>query len=272
MTLPNASKPVIVPDKTASSQQKNKLPLMITIPPGEFFMGTSSEQISHLFNRAEWAQEWQDKDLFTVEQPYHIVTLSAYEIARFPVTNLEYHEFVWDSGHRAPRGWFGLRYPSDQDNNPVVGVSRKDSIEFIAWLNKKTGQNYRLPTEAEWEKAARGLDGRIYPWGNEFDPWRCNSAESGKHGTTPIGTYSPGGDSVFGLSDVIGNVWEWTSSRMLPYPYNGEPAIEQTGLPCVVRGGAWYYSQKMARCACREGLLPEYSSNNLGFRLARSIV
>jgi formylglycine-generating enzyme required for sulfatase activity len=261
-----------MPERMSTNFAKNKSPIMITIPEGEFYMGTSNDQIYHLFNRADWAQDWLDKDLFLVEQPYHTVNLPAFEIARFPITNQEYHQFVWDSGYRAPRAWFGLHFPSDQENNPVAGVSRKDSLEYIKWLNKTLGQNYRLPNEGEWEKAARGLDGRIYPWGNEFDPWRCNSAESGKHKTSPIGGYSPGGDSQYGVSDVIGNVWEWTSSYLVPYPFNPEEPADKSNLRCVVRGGAWYYSQKMARCACREGVLPEYVSNNLGFRLARSIV
>jgi toxoflavin biosynthesis protein ToxD len=258
-------------EKPSANSSKIKPPIMINIPEGEFLMGTSNDQINQLLAHDEWAQDWYDKDLFEIEQPYHELWLPEYEIGRFPLTNQEYFQFVWDSGYRAPRGWFGLHFPSGLDAYPVVGVSRKDTLAYIEWLNKKLKTDYRLPTEAEWEKAARGLDGRIYPWGNEFDPWRCNTAESGKRSTTQVGSYSPGGDSQFGLSDVIGNVWEWTTSYLIPYPFDEEGNAKSRNERCVVRGGAWYYSQKLARCACREGVLSDYISPALGFRLARRV-
>jgi toxoflavin biosynthesis protein ToxD len=262
-------------DPAAQGSNKNKLkpPMMVGIAAGPFFMGTSTEQIYMLFAREDWAQEWYDKDLFQVEQPFHEVTLPEFEIGRFPVTNQEYFQFIWESGYRAPRSWMGLHFPSGLETHPVVGISRKDALAYIDWLNLRYKMNYRLPNEAEWEKAARGNDGRIYPWGNEFDPWRCNTVESGKNSTTPVGSYSPGGDSQSGIADMIGNVWEWTTSYLLPYPFDLEmntPSEPRTR--CVVRGGAWYYSQKLARCACREGVLPDYVSSSLGFRLARTVV
>jgi toxoflavin biosynthesis protein ToxD len=255
-----------------SSPNKLKSPLMITIPAGEFYMGTSEDQIYQLFNGEDWAQEWFDKDLFVVEQPFHLLDLPAFEIGRFPVTNQEYYEFVWDSGYRAPRGWMGLHFPSGLDTHPVVMVSRKDALAYIEWLNKRLKTTFRLPNEAEWEKASRGDDGRIYPWGDEFDPWRCNTVESGKNATTPVGNYSPGGDSTYGVADMIGNVWEWTTNQLIPYPFDplADPA-QSSDSRIVVRGGAWYYSQKLARCACREGVMVDYVSTSLGFRLARSI-
>lgn len=245
---------------------------MLNIPAGEFYMGISSDQVYQLVGREEWAQEWFDKDLFLGEQPYHVVNLPEFEMARFPVTNMEYSQFVWDSGYKAPRGWIGLHYSSDQDQHPVVGISRKDALAYVEWLNRKLNQTYRLPNEAEWEKAARSDDGRMYPWGGEFDPWRCNTSESAKKGTTPVGAFSPGGDSPYGVSDLIGNVWEWTTSYMLPYPFKvGEEQTFTPDLRCVVRGGAWYYSQKLARTTCREGVPIDYVSKALGFRLVRSV-
>jgi formylglycine-generating enzyme required for sulfatase activity len=151
-------------------------------------------------------------------------------------------------------------------------VARADALEYCRWLHAQTGLAYRLPTEAEWEQAARGDDGRIYPWGNEFDPWRCNTVESGKRRTTEAGEYSPAGDSPFGLADIAGNVWEWTSSKLQPYPYRPEDGREDPrgSGKFAVRGGAWYYSRKLARCSSREGVLENYISPALGFRLART--
>ena len=175
-----------------TSQNKTKPPALIQIPGGSFIMGTSEENINLLqLKESDWAYDWSDNDLFAAEQPQHRVTLNAFEISQFPVTNAEYHSFIWDSGHRIPRTWTGYTFREDTDNHPVVGVSKTDAEAYIRWLSQKTGVEFRLPTEAEWERAARGDDGRIYPWGNTFDPWRCNTAESVKKGTTQNGSYSP---------------------------------------------------------------------------------
>lgn len=253
---------------------KVKLPAMIQIPEGKFLMGTSEDDIKMLqLKESEWAYEWSDNDLFAAEQPQHIVQLPAYEIGQYPVTNEDYHTFIWDVGHRLPRNWAGFTYQDTTQNHPVVGISKVDAEAYIKWLNKKTGLTYKLPTEAEWERAARGEDGRIYPWGNTFDPWRCNTAESVKKGPTPVGTYSPGGDSFCGAADMVGNVWEWTQSLFLPYPYiqNAHREDFVSNGRYVVRGGAWYYTRKLARCAAREGILANHLSPSIGFRLARTL-
>jgi toxoflavin biosynthesis protein ToxD len=259
---------------TPQSPHKSKLPAMIEIPAGKFLMGTSPENIQQLqLKESDWAYEWTDNDLFAAEQPQHLVSLQAYEIAQFTVTNAEYYTFIWDSGHRIPRAWTGYTFPVDSENHPVVGISKIDAETYIKWLNDKNEVNFRLPTEAEWEYAARGDDGRIYPWGNTFDPWRCNTAESVKKGTTPVGSYSPSGDSVSGVADMVGNVWEWTQSLFMPYPYKPNTNREEVkpNGRYVVRGGAWYYTRKLARCTAREGVLPDHLSPSIGFRLARSI-
>jgi formylglycine-generating enzyme required for sulfatase activity len=249
---------------------------MIRIPEGPFTMGLSEEQVLFLLRSEDWAEEWQewyDNDLFLVEQPQHIVYLPEYYIAQYPVTNADYFAFVWQTGYRMPRTWSGFYYPDGTADHPVTGVSRQDVLAYIEWLNRQTGLNYRLPTEAEWEKAARGdMDARIYPWGDEFGLWRCNTKESGKFSTTPVGSYSPSGDSPYCVADMVGNVWEWTSSLFRPYPYNPNDGREtpNDNEKYVVRGGSWYYSRKLARCTVREGVIATYASPALGFRLALS--
>lgn len=251
---------------------KIKPPIMIKIPAGSFLMGTSEENIKQLqLKESSWAYEWYDNNLFAAEQPQHRVTLPAFEIAQYPVTNAEYNTFTWDSGHRLPKGWKGFSHLDDMADHPVVGVSLLDVRAYIEWLNQKTGLIFRLPTEAEWERAARGTDGRIFPWGNTFDPWRCNTAESVKRSTTPVGAYSPGGDSICGAADMVGNVWEWTDSPFVPYPYQKEnlQREQKKNVRYVIRGGAWYYSRRLARCTAREGMMEFHHSHSLGFRLAK---
>src|SRR5690242_19353276 len=203
---------------SSSDSNKIKIPAMVEVPEGEFMMGTSDENIKLLqLKESDWAYEWSDNDLFAAEQPPHRVSLPAFEIAKYPVTNEDYHAFVSDAAYRLPRDWVGFTFRGDTETHPVVGVSKVDAESYIAWLNTKTGMNFRLPTEAEWERAARGTDGRIFPWGNTFDPWRCNTAENMKRGTTAVGFYSPSGDSPSGAADMVGNVWEWTQSLFVQY-------------------------------------------------------
>ena len=244
-----------------------KAPQMVTIPAGIFLMGTSDDQIAVMIENETWAEEWRESDLFQVEQPQHKVNLPEFEIGLYPVSNLEYFSFIYNTGHRVPKYWTGFHYDSGEANFPVAGVSKSDAIEYCSWLSGILKKSYRLPTEAEWEKAARGIDGRVYPWGDNFDPWRCNTLESAKKATTPNGSYSPSGDSVYGCADMVGNVMEWTSSFLAPYPFKETPDKEVNKTKCIVRGGAWYYSHKLARCSARESVLPDYISPALGFRL-----
>jgi formylglycine-generating enzyme required for sulfatase activity len=259
--------------KTPLKKLKATHPEMITIPEGDYVIGISDDQITHLLRTELWAEEWVEKDMFAIEQPQHIIHLPAFQIGRTPVTNGEYYLFVWTTGYKVPKEWSGFRFAEGTENHPVIGVSKIDVQAYCDWLNETLGADYRLPTEAEWESAARGGDERMYPWGEEFDPWRCNTLESGKRGTTPVGEYSPSGDSPFGVVDMAGNVWEWTSSVLKPYPYEAADGRENGDLRSrfVIRGGSWYYSHKLARTTVREGVLSTFTSPALGFRVGRSL-
>jgi formylglycine-generating enzyme required for sulfatase activity len=252
------------------------IPEMKVISGGEFLMGTSDEQIALLNKREDWAQEWHEEGNFFIEQPMHYVELSPFRIGKYPITNLEYSSFIWDCNYKVPKGWIGFRFPEGMERYPVVGVSWKDASTYCEWLSSKTNIPFRLPNEAEWERAARGVDGRIYPWGDEFDPWRANTIESGLEGACSVDAYIPAGLTAEGVAGMSGNIWDWTSSRLLTYPFHLEPSPEELKSVdirkgYVVRGGAWYYSRKLARCTTREVYPPDYTSPALGFRIAASL-
>jgi formylglycine-generating enzyme required for sulfatase activity len=151
----------------------------------------------------------------------------------------------------------------------VVCVSWKDALAYVRWLAKVTGQGWRLPSEAEWEKAARGADGRIYPWGDAFDKVRCNTALVGIGTTTAVGSY-PGGESPYHAQDMAGNVWEWTSSLYQQYPYRKNDGRENHNSTenRTLRGGSWGGTSRLARVAYRINSRPDVFSVVGGFRLA----
>ena len=165
-------------------KKKTSSPVMVSVPAGEFWMGCN---------------EQADKRCNFDEKPYHKVYLDAYYIDKYEVTQSEYNECVTTDkcpANRKKDGFTG-------DRQPVIGVSWEDADTYCKWAGK------RLPTEAEWEKAARGTDGRVYPWGNSFDPTRANYAGAlGK--TSEVGSY-PSGASPYGALNMAGNVWEWVA-------------------------------------------------------------
>ena len=212
-------------------------------------------------------------------KPEHKVHVASFYLDAWPVTNAEYKRFVDETDHAVPDyrvDWVDTggytwnadtrTYPEGKANHPVVLVTWEDAMAYAAWANK------RLPTEAEWERAARGVDGRRYPWGNEFSPAHCNCKEIGINETSTVGQFSPDGDTPEGLVDMVGNVWEWTNSLYWPYPYNAEDGRESrnaTGFR-VLRGASWMNDANVAYCMSRlDGDFQWYT--NVGFRCAVSL-
>jgi formylglycine-generating enzyme required for sulfatase activity len=163
-----------------------------------------------------------------------------------PVTNAEYARFVAATDHEPPKHWKGKTPPEDTADHPVTHVTWHDAVSYGEWAEK------RLPSELEWEKAARGTDGREYPWG-DWNTGRCNTKETGIKSTTPVGQHSPFGDSPYGCVDMAGNVWEWTST--------------EDGSGRVVRGGSWGLGRFGARCTFRLRDPPFGSGGDFGCRV-----
>jgi formylglycine-generating enzyme required for sulfatase activity len=207
------------------------------------------------------------------EKPQHEVDIPYdYWIGRFPVNNAQYNEFVRAAGAKHPvDGWGKVR------DHPVVFMTWKYAMSYCKWLNElhgselPEGYQFRLPTEAEWEKAARGQNGNEWPWDNVFDPTRSN-CEGASKTTTPIGKYSPRGDSPYGAADMAGNVWECCHSLYEPYPYKAEDGREHETASGsrVLRGGSFDGARGLARGAYRGSGGPGLLANDLGFHVAAS--
>jgi formylglycine-generating enzyme required for sulfatase activity len=209
------------------------------------------------------------------EKPPHKVNLSEYFIGKYPVTNREYQAFVKDAKYKAPKGWNGDQFPQNKAEHPVVNVSWHDAVAYCAWLSKKTGKTYRLPTEAEWEKAARGTDGRKYPWGNKPEPNRdLLNYNDNVEDTTEVGSYEDG-RSPYDVYDMAGNVLEWVHDWHGETYYQKSPPKNplgpNSGKYRVLRGGSWYDGNDFARSAFRGYVTPDVIYYNFGFRCARSL-
>jgi formylglycine-generating enzyme required for sulfatase activity len=239
-------------DRLESWERQEFEPLTVHVPAGQFLMGSSDD----------------DSDADPDEHPQRLVELPAYRIGRYPVTNAEYAAFVEAAGHKPPESWEGRKPPQGREDHPIVNVNWHDAVAYCQWLAESTGKHYRLPSEAEWEKAARGTDGRIYPWGNDWDVGRCNIREGGKGDTTSVGSY-PQGASPYGLLDMAGNVWEWTLSLHRPYPYRSDDGREDPHAEDnrVLRGGSWLDYRRFARVSTRGTNVPDNFSFNVGFRV-----
>jgi formylglycine-generating enzyme required for sulfatase activity len=198
-----------------------------------------------------------------LERPAHVVDLKPFFIDRTEVTNAQYKKFVDATGHAPPSGWIDGSYPPEQAEWPVTGVTWQDAVDYAQWAGK------RLPTEAEWEAAARGVDGRLYPWGTD---WKPGLANIGSRGITPVGQFQ-GGASPVGTLDMIGNVWEWTSDEFQPYPGSVAPmpkSIDPALTYRVIRGGA--YDGNKSHNACYRGFIDAAKGyEKTGFRCVKPV-
>ena len=262
----------------------------VEVPAGPFKMGSDKAR---------------DKAASDEEVPQHDLNLPRYYMARWPVTVAQFTAFVLTSGY-TPADRDCLKGPA---NHPVVWVTWRDAAAYCRWLgerlrelaqerrdsNHSSGEaessfwqdlargalGVGLPSEAEWEKAARGADGRIYPWGDEPDPDRANYGDTGLNNTSAVGCF-PRGASPCGCEEMSGNVWEWTRSLWgedffklkFGYPYDPTDGREDLGAPDkvlrVLRGGAFYAVAWFARCAFRAPNVPAYRSPSSGFRVVVS--
>jgi formylglycine-generating enzyme required for sulfatase activity len=232
-------------------------PEMVHIPSGWFLRGSQEE----------------DKKAAPSEKPQHSIYLSEYWIGKYPVTNAQYAAFAEAARHRVPDHWKEGHPPEGQESHPVVNVSWWDALAYCRWLAEVTGKPYRLPTEAQWEKAARGTDGRIYPWGSKWDSRVSNTHEGGKKRTTLVGAYSPAGDSPYGCADMAGNVLEWVADWYKDDYYTRSSATQNpygpaSGPSKVLRGGSWSSSREDARCATRLASSQKTTNSEVGFRCA----
>jgi sulfatase modifying factor 1 len=219
------------------------------------------------------------------ERPGHRVTLSAFRIAVLPVTNEGYAAFLEATGHEPPRFWDDPAF--NRPRQPVVGVSWFDAVGYCDWLSAEHDAHFRLPTEAQWEKAALGgVDGARYPWGDE--PFAPTDAHSGggnggrfhQDATWEVGAAPPNG---YGLIDIGFNVHEWCSDWYDPGYYAVSPEVDPQGprsgaVPAphlperkASRGGAWRHAVKVSRCAARSSIPPDYRYNDYGFRVVMEV-
>ncbi|MBM3238031.1 formylglycine-generating enzyme family protein [Candidatus Poribacteria bacterium] len=260
---------------------------MVLIPAGEFLMGSSDAQVEQILQIKPGIRE-----LIKHEQPQHRVYLDAFYIDQYEVTNAQFQKFVKETGYVTDaerEGWGYLwegfnDWPRVKDANwrsprgvgssivgkadhPVIQVSYNDALAYALWAGK------RLPTEAEWEKASRGTDGRLYPWGDDWDANKVNSWERGPHTTMPVGSY-PTGVSPYQVYDMVGNVWEWVTDWYHHIYYHWSPDHNPTGpsggTHRVLRGGCWLNQRCIVRCAHRDNFVsvPDFRIHLGGFRCA----
>ena len=254
------------------------VPALVEVPAGPFVAGSDDAEREYGYRLDEAAyghSRTRERGWYDRERPRGPLSLGRFLITRTLITNAQYAAFVEATGYRAPdvdpetwkgyrlihpyartrrHAWAEGRPPPGRETHPVVLVSHGDAVAYAGWLRSQTGRPWRLPTELEWEKAARGPEGRIFPWGDEFDPARLNSHDSGPFDTLPVGSF-PAGDSPYGLLDAAGQVFEWTASPGNPGRF-------------LVKGGSWDDSGcGICRPAARHGRPADIKHILIGFRL-----
>jgi eukaryotic-like serine/threonine-protein kinase len=253
---------------------------LLYVPAGEFTMGSDADDA--LAECQKFSSDCQ-RSRYTNEEPPHSVNIDDFWIDQTEVTNRMYAFCVeagvcqepMSTGSNTHSRYYGN---AEFDNYPVIYVNWSMAKTYCEWVDR------RLPTEAEWEKAARGENASVYPWGDTFDgslvnfcDTNCSSALTNKSfndgfaDVAPVGSY-PSGKSVYGALDMAGNVWEWVSSLYKPYPYEATDGRENldSSDTRVLRGGSWHHFDYLVRSADRDGLGPTYSLNFVGFRCSRS--
>ena len=219
---------------------------MVSVPAGEFWMGS------------------EDSDAFSHEKPRRRVYVDAFRIDKYEVTNALYGRFTDATGRAAPQYWNDSKW--NESSQPVVGVDWNDANAYCQWAGK------RLPTEAQWEKAARGTDGRKYPWGEQWDSSRANSYESILGKTVAVGSYAAG-TSPYVTHDMAGNVWEWVADWFDEKYYanapDRNPKGPSSGQYRVLRGGSWNVYLRDLRTSYRVRSGPTTRSDSIGFRCAQ---
>lgn len=220
---------------------------MLDIPAGTFKMGSDSSKSADA-------------------KPAHSVDVKAFKLDQFEVTNADFKKFVGATNYQTDAQKAGNKdwsvYAQGKDNNPVVKASWNDATAFCQWAGK------RLPTEAEWEYAARGDKDLAFPYGNDFDPKKQNGKDSGIRGTTVVGSY-PAGASPFGVHDMAGNVWEWTSDVAKPYPGNTTASKLYGSDLYIIRGGGWFDVADQLATFNRNSAKPDTANDDIGFRCAQ---
>ena len=257
----------------------------VAIPEGEFLMGSTPEEAKSAYEDAKLRSSMLEQHTFDAELPQHKVYLSAYEISRYEITNAQYQAFIKATNRPTPRGHNGEETWADETLNgetqPVVGVTWFDAQAFAEWIGGS------LPTEAQWERAARGTDARVYPWGDTPPKARQHANFARRYNRPmPIGQF-PKGESPEGIADLAGNVWEWCLDEYSPTFYQISSAVgEVSNLATVtrnplnlrfrdvlrarvIRGGAWDVGSAFLRSGLRFKFYPLDSTRTIGFRVVR---
>jgi sulfatase modifying factor 1 len=202
------------------------------------------------------------------EHPIHRVWIDGFHLAACQVSNAEYERYLIATGNAAPPCWSDSNF--SHPDQPVVAVSWFEAAKYCEWLTQASGSSYRLPTEAEWERAARaGIDHGLFPWGNTPPDTLPHYHKRWRNGPEPVGRYSPNG---FGLYDICENVHEWCSDWFDPDYYAKSPERNprgpESGTRRASRGGSWRHHVKVSRCAARSSIPPEFQYADYGFRVA----